>query len=163
MSINSASTFNDYIQDIVDLINSTYRSSIPNWSDIKVIFEMLEEDYPMVSLDYYQVMAWSERRKQYYDALFLHVKVTQNNDWLARKILQHLDASLGLEKNSVLHRQLVETLDVDSLAFTDLEAGIDPGVLPDNIEVVADNRGWTEGGTDNMRHYYRALQIFYHK
>jgi hypothetical protein len=163
MTINSASTFNDYILDVVGVINATLGPQIPNWVDIKVIFEVLHEDYPMVSLDYFQVMSWSAKRKQYYDALLMHVKVLQNNDWLARKILQELDLALGFAKNSVLHRQLVETLDVNALSFNQLEAGTSPNVLPDFVEVVGDEKGWTEAGTENMRHYYRNMQIFYHK
>ncbi len=161
--INSASTFNQYIEDAVSLINAEYSVEVPNWVNIQVLYEVLTEDYPMVSLDYFQAMSWSDRRKQYYDALLLHVKVTNNNDWIARKIIQSLDVALGFAKNSVLHRQLVETVDVNDLSFTQLENGTSPTVLPDCIEVVADPKGWTETGTENMRHYFRSLNIFYHK
>lgn len=154
--INSAAGINDFFMAAVDAISAAENI------DLKLLFETESEDYPLVSLDYYQVAAWSDRRMQFYDAAHLHVKVTRNDDWLAKRILTRLDTLLGNIQNSVFHRALVGEKALDELTKDDLQSGILPVTLPDNVELVTKPGGWLDESTESMRHHSRDLMFFYH-
>ena len=154
--INQYAGINDWFIAAVDTINTALNTNV------SMLFETDDIAYPSLALDYYQVGAWSDRRMQFYDAAHLHVKVTQNDNWLALAILTKLDSLMGNLKNSVYHRALVNEKALDELTKTQLLAGSVPVTLPDNVELVTKPGGWTEGGTENMKHYFRDLQFFYH-
>lgn len=154
--INSAAGINDFFIAAVDTINTALETNV------QMLFEAEDESYPCLSIDYYQVEAWSERRMQFYDAAHLHVKFLKNDDWQCRRFLARLDALMGNRKNSVFHREMVNEKALDELDADDLASGIVPATLADLVELVTKPGGWMEGGTENMRHYYRDLQFFYH-
>lgn len=154
--INQYAGINDFFLSAITQVNTECGTNV------QMLFETEDIVYPSVAIDYYQVGAWSDRRMQFYDAAHLHVKVVKNDNWLALKILSSLDSLMGNLKNSVYHRVLVNEKGLDSLSKDDLLAGTLPVTLPENIELVTKPGGWTEGGTENMKHYFRDLQFFYH-
>lgn len=154
--INSSAGINDFFIAATEAVSTVLAI------ELHMLFETESVVYPSLAIDYYQVGAWSDRRMQFYDAAHLHLKVIKNDDWLARQILTLLDSLMGNLKNSVYHRALVNEKDLDTMTKAQLLAGANPATLPDNVELVTKPGGWMEGGTENMKHYFRDLLFFYH-
>lgn len=146
-----------------DVVVPAINAKLQVTRDFQVIYEGDSDfPYPHIFLDYYTTNGWDGMRMQFYDALHIHVKVSDNDQWLAGIALECLDSILGFDQSKRVVNHVKTVCLKDIVAFIEDE-GLSLTVPPviGTMEIRLDQAGWTETGTETLRHHWRDAQIFY--